>query len=663
MTLPVPTLQAEVTYPTTGSAGPFSVPFPYLDKAHVKVYVDEVATLAYTWPTASTILFNVVPTGAYILFRRETPMATPLVSIASGSISPSDINTLATQACYMAQEVNDKLTHVPMILGDPLAPLGTADSEARGSRFWAFDALGVSLLISLAGLQAAAAATSLEQYLSKSGSPITAATLAAADAAAVVSGGTLIIDGNVSLTGNTTLNAQRVRMAGGIITRGAFNLTFNGVVDCPDMVAFTERAGAGNVTFANCYSSLAWFSAKQDTTPLGATVTDNQNAWVKCCLAGSNGIVKIPCLNPLKSYSITTGASVTGPTEIRQDDQAYFQIQGAGYVLTYNGGGGAGKIHVALRAYGAATSLGLIKYVGNTGYIEDELWAYNFPAGEMVAYYGLTFNYMHKNSFARNCFRVFKSYAAYGEVTNAVRFHGGLWHNDSTTPADPNGWVLQLQRGNGWEMTGKPDIQQMHATPVPLFMLSSVTPVDASDGQVLNVVLGDAYYEGNYTNVLSVGRNAAGTAIVYPSSLQKPRDIHCTILQSSNSATLRMVDYSQVQGGSAKFGYTLGGQLFRDDAGCDCIKVEVGQETGLYTFNTSATNVMLWSTKSISYDNNVTSALFAGGMQLLTGNTISGGNGAPTGTGPLGSLYMRRNGGASTTLYINETGTTTWRAI
>lgn len=267
MTLPVPTLNAEVTYPTTGSAGPFSVPFPYISQGHVKVYVDEVLIpgSSYTWPTAGTILFNSIPSGSYILFRRETPTA-PLVTIASGSINPNDVNTLATQASYCMQEAQDVLAHTPRGMADPVAPLGTAAFKARASKFYANDGTGALTLIDLTGVQAAVAVNSLEVWVSKS------ASLSAADAAAVLVGGMLVVDTNVTLTGNTTLSAKTVAFRGGTITRGAFNLIISGSVMAPDVALF-DKAGAGAVTISKGAAMVSWFGttrdgATDDSTPL-----------------------------------------------------------------------------------------------------------------------------------------------------------------------------------------------------------------------------------------------------------------------------------------------------------------------------------------------------------------------------------------------------------
>lgn len=43
--------------------------------------------------------------------------------------------------------------------------------------------------------------------------------------------------------------------------------------------------------------------------------------------------------------------------------------------------------------------------------------------------------------------------------------------------------------------------------------------------------------------------------------------------------------------------------------------------------------------------------------------TITSGAGAPTAAAPKGSLYLRTDGAAATTLYVNASGTSTWLAV
>lgn len=600
------------------------------------------------------ITFNTAPPGNFriTIYRAVIPQQNTVL-INNAKFPAKVVEGSLDRAMMIIQQLLDGSNRDLRAPSSDVSPSMVLPAAAiRASKYLMFDASGNAALATLPVLSTIAATASQEVFVSQASGADNEARLVNADAAAVILGGVVVVDRAVTLTANRTLAAPRVRMAGGIITRGAFNLIFTGMVDCPDYIAFTEIGGAGSVTFANASCSLAWFGAKQDTAPLGATVTDNTVAWQKACASGSGGQVRIPCLNPTKAYAVTLGATITGATEVKQDDQAYFQHQSTGYLLTYQGGGGANKMHVALRGYGSTNGAGLIKYDSNTGYIEDDIWAYNYPNGEAIAYFGTTFNYAHKHLFVRNCKRIAKSYAAYGQFTNAVRFIGGVWHNDSTTAADPNGWI-QLDRGNGWQISGKPDVQQMHATPVPFIKLAQIAYVDLNDGQVQAFDLGDCYIEGNYTVMLSVGAGAT-----FPTSTQAPREIHARILQVSNAATQRMVDLFNVQGAHLEFGFTLGGQLWRYDANCDGIRIEMLQDTGLYTVNTAATHVLIESTRGLSYDNLVTTIIQPAGVQISTSRTITGGNGSPETVvvAPVGSLYLRSNGAGATSLYVKETG-------
>lgn len=60
----------------------------------------------------------------------------------------------------------------------------------------------------------------------------------------------------------------------------------------------------------------------------------------------------------------------------------------------------------------------------------------------------------------------------------------------------------------------------------------------------------------------------------------------------------------------------------------------------------------------------ITDATFAVATLRLgtTQQQITTGTGAPAFTAPKGSLYLRQDGGAGSTLYVNETGTSTWAA-
>jgi len=84
----------------------FAVPFPYLDKSHVKAYVDDVL-VSLTFLNSSTIqLSEVPPAGSNRLsIRRETAMDNPVVVFEGlASLDPKNLDTANKQILYYNQE-------------------------------------------------------------------------------------------------------------------------------------------------------------------------------------------------------------------------------------------------------------------------------------------------------------------------------------------------------------------------------------------------------------------------------------------------------------------------------------------------------------------------------------------------------------------------------
>ena len=88
----------------------FTVPFPYIDRSHVKVAVSGTPTTAFTWINDSTIQMTVAPAnGAPVNRYRETPK-TPLVDFSNGALLPEQDLDLATkQSLYLTEEATDAL--------------------------------------------------------------------------------------------------------------------------------------------------------------------------------------------------------------------------------------------------------------------------------------------------------------------------------------------------------------------------------------------------------------------------------------------------------------------------------------------------------------------------------------------------------------------------
>ena len=117
---------ASVQYPGNGTNRLFSVPFPYILRAHVKVYLGyDVAAgtgtqlldgTGFTWLSDTQIQTTVGPaTGATLTIIRKTPNGSQLVVWAPGSPpTPVDLNTADLQSLYVIQELAD-LSDVALI--------------------------------------------------------------------------------------------------------------------------------------------------------------------------------------------------------------------------------------------------------------------------------------------------------------------------------------------------------------------------------------------------------------------------------------------------------------------------------------------------------------------------------------------------------------------
>ena len=87
----------------------FNVNFGYLQKSHVKVSVNGVATTDFNWLNDGQIqLVNTAPFGAIVVLTRETSPAARLVDYQTGSVLSEEIlDTDSLQGFYLAQEAND----------------------------------------------------------------------------------------------------------------------------------------------------------------------------------------------------------------------------------------------------------------------------------------------------------------------------------------------------------------------------------------------------------------------------------------------------------------------------------------------------------------------------------------------------------------------------
>ena len=121
------------TYAGDGSSADFSVPFPYLKRAHVQVKVDgalKVDGTDYNWTSDVQVQFTAAPaSGAEILVIRETPDSDQIVLWQNGSyVIAEDLNESDLQWLYLIQEHEDRLNDVDGIIGPAKATITTAQA-------------------------------------------------------------------------------------------------------------------------------------------------------------------------------------------------------------------------------------------------------------------------------------------------------------------------------------------------------------------------------------------------------------------------------------------------------------------------------------------------------------------------------------------------------
>jgi microcystin-dependent protein len=125
---------AQTSYPSAG-VGPYTIPFPYLVRAHVEVLVNgalQTQGAAYTFPTASSIQFTAVPAPGTIVIRRNSSQVARLTNYQDGSkLGEQQLDFDVNQAFFVAQEALDEAELA--IVGGAPASAGLVAVVAAGN--------------------------------------------------------------------------------------------------------------------------------------------------------------------------------------------------------------------------------------------------------------------------------------------------------------------------------------------------------------------------------------------------------------------------------------------------------------------------------------------------------------------------------------------------
>lgn len=102
------------TYTGNGSTTDYTLTFPYLAVADVRVSLDDVGTTAFTLTNATTLRFNTAPgNGVAIRIYRVTDDANNKIVFSAGStIKADDLNDAVNRNLYIAQETTNNLSSV-----------------------------------------------------------------------------------------------------------------------------------------------------------------------------------------------------------------------------------------------------------------------------------------------------------------------------------------------------------------------------------------------------------------------------------------------------------------------------------------------------------------------------------------------------------------------
>ena len=104
------TVTTEYFHTGDGSTRDYSVSFPYLKEADVKVTLNHVLTTAYTFQNASTLRFTTAPaSGVAIRIYRDTDVDAARYVLAAGSaVKSGELNENYDQLLYADQEMVDE---------------------------------------------------------------------------------------------------------------------------------------------------------------------------------------------------------------------------------------------------------------------------------------------------------------------------------------------------------------------------------------------------------------------------------------------------------------------------------------------------------------------------------------------------------------------------
>lgn len=420
----VSTTAYAVTLSGNGATTVFSFPFIADNASTIKVTftdVNGVQTVlspgAYTlfintppvgglWGIGGTVTYPLsgspIASGTLLTIERTVPY-TQTVSIANqGAFYPSAVEQGLDLLELQIQQFQGQLANVvkaPVV--DGVLDMTLPALAARANKFFFFNSAGQPTVSFGVPSTTPIGAGSIMFFLSNF------ASITLADTAASAVGGSLVIDQNTSLSGNTTLATKEVIFAGGVITRGVNNLTINNII--AGDVAIFDKAGTGTVTINKGPVNVTWFGVTRDgvtddTAAINRALASNKDVFLSngdyafsgnLTTSAANTILKGESYGAILHPLAGTGQFLVAHSNFTVSDLTYAGT-GAGFVL---GSGGLVK----------DTRIRNINFAGNpAGQISPGVYLYTCQQVwvDKCYFYQLTYGILQKTNFACSSIKI-----------------------------------------------------------------------------------------------------------------------------------------------------------------------------------------------------------------------------------------------------------------
>ena len=277
-------------YAGNGSATSFSVPFPYLLKAHVKLFYgydlvsgssdsELVEGVGFTWTSGTQVKTTVAPAvGQLLTVIRQTPTDALAVQWQDGSnLIAGDLQDASLQTLYAVQEQEDMvaLSYTQSVTAATTANAASATANAASATANSISGTAnTALSNSNTALTAAnaASATATAAQATASGIAGTANTaLTTANAASATATAAQATANGIAGTANTALSSSSEAMA----TADAAATTATGIAGTADAALTTANAALTTANAASATATAAQDAAGAAMPKAGGTFTGN----------------------------------------------------------------------------------------------------------------------------------------------------------------------------------------------------------------------------------------------------------------------------------------------------------------------------------------------------------------------------------------------------